>query len=190
MSHSSTWHAFIERVAYEGPLRIALQPLDQPCELAAHTHELNERVLECATPAGDRPPTGGAEDGGPPWQELARLEARLDLLTELLNRALLQMAPAPDPAPARLNALGLAAPSLPRLDAGTPVLAHIHFDACSALPLVLPGRYEPRQEGGFVAFGRLEPGTRESLDRFVFRHHRQHVARTRQRVRDHLPDAE
>lgn len=181
MSASPAYHAFVEHIAYEGQLRLRVQRLPEDDADTVHRQSLNTSVLACIASLEDHQDVKTPdEDTSAAARQLARLEARLDVLTELVTRALAPDAHLPQPVAARLNALGLASAAVPSLECGTRVRAQVHFDACRALPLQLDGRVETAPDGVFVAFDALHGAARETLERLVFRHHRRRVARARQ----------
>ena len=81
-----------------------------------------------------------ADDDNPVLQELARLDAKLNALVDIVNRLL----PPADSLPPRqrlqFNALGALCCRRELLPAGEPVLLRLHFDACPSLPLELPAQ--------------------------------------------------
>jgi hypothetical protein len=113
-------------------------------------------------------------------QELQRIDSKLNVLMEVVNRLLIPLAQLPDRTEVRFNALGVVLPEslLPDSDR---VLVRLHFEACRALPLELPGRVDRRCDDGqvFVAFTDSSELVVEGLERIVFRHHRRKVAESR-----------
>lgn len=178
--HDDAWQSFSDRVAYEGPLRVAVHRREHAAGIDDHAREVNARILECVSPLRERHGVAGAEDNSPLAQELARMDARLDVLMELIGRAVLPDARLPASVPTRFNAIGLSGDAVPDLPAGDPVRVDIHMDACRALPLVLVGDVRAAPVGHFVVFRDIDPTTRDAIERMVFQHHRQRVARARQ----------
>jgi hypothetical protein len=66
------------------------------------------------------------------------------------------------------------------------VLVRVHFDACTGLPLELPGvaTASPDGTGGFVAFDELAEGIRNGIEHLVFRQHRRQLAEARRESRN------
>ncbi len=176
-SEPQPYDAFAERIAYEGALRLQVRPLDAVATGAANMHTLNASVLACVASLPDDVKL--PEEDSAAARQLARVNARLDVLTELLVRALEIDAQLPRPTPARLNTLGLSSDAVPDLPAGTRVRASIHFDACRAVALQLDGRIAAGDGRVFVAFTDLDTAARDALDSLVFRHHRRRVAEAR-----------
>ena len=159
---------------------MTIHPLDPSDTLDTHDRAINQRILECITSLQEQRPAKNNELDGAIVQEIARLDARLDILMELVGRILMPDADAPPAIPVRFNAYGLSSPSLPDLPAGTPVRTRIHFDHCRALPLQLDGELGEAGSHRFVAFTGIDESLRDGLERLVFRHHRRRVAKTRQ----------
>lgn len=173
------WQAFSQRVAYEDTLPLALGPRDGTPP--ALLEERNLHVLATLATLEERRVEAG-EDATPVLLELARLDSKLNVLMEIVGRLLMPDAALPPRAPVRLNASGVGIPASlldPARQAG---LLKLHFDACRALPLVLPVRFERLYDEGcaFLAFDGVGQGVGEGLERVVFRQHRRKVAEARQ----------
>lgn len=177
------WQSFADRIAYDGALRVACEPaaedLDGPA--LAHLNDLNGSVLAAIGALGERC-AETTEDEGNLGAELARLDAKLDVLMEIVNRTLFPDARLPSLRQVRLNAYGIRIDGLQLPEPRTRVRVRIHFDACRGLPLDLPGRgvAAPAAGPGFIAFEGLTEGVRSGIERLVFRHHRRLIAESRQ----------
>jgi hypothetical protein len=176
------WHEFSQRMTYEGALHIAVDPLDgMPDALAlAGYNERNLHVLRSLSSLDERRIDNGSEDDSPVMQELLRMDSKINVLMEIVNRLLIPVAQLPPRRSVRFNAMGVVVPQA-ALPPAEQVLVRLHFDACRALPLELPGRLSQRFDDGtaFIVF--VEPGEMvgDGLERFVFRHHRRKVAEGR-----------
>ncbi|QWT20573.1 PilZ domain-containing protein [Bacillus sp. NP157] len=176
-----TWKAFSERVAWDARFHATLEAGERlsPAALAS-INDRNASVLVAVAALMDRRIDTG-EDDNALGQEVARLDAKLNVLMEIVNRLLLPQSALPPRLAVRFNALGAALPWDVLPPVGQPVLLKIHFDACRALPLELPGIREsgPSDGKGFVAFEGLSESVRDELERLVFRQHRRQVAEAR-----------
>lgn len=176
------WLMFSERVRAEGAWRASCEPLARLPDDAALAQQAERNLSTLASIAAiEERPVDSADDDNPVMQELARLDAKLNALVDILNR---QLAPAGAlPARQRLqfNASGALLP--PGLaPAGDAAVLRMHFDACPSLPLELPGRLARRFDDGsaFLAFALAGDLLAGALERQVFRLHRRRVAETRQ----------
>lgn len=171
---------FEQQLAYAGELRLewrVLQTAPSNEELVrlrdANLTVLNlvAAVEEHRTDAGDEEAASGLD--------LLRLDAKLNLLLELMQRMAARDREPPARRPLRFNAHGVALPA----DAAAPALESlvavcIHLDACRAMPLELPARVIALPDPGWRLLAFIEPGPamEEALDRLVFRYHRRQVA--------------
>lgn len=118
-----------------------------------------------------------ADEEDPLALEIARMDAKLNALIQIINRMLVPDATTRDRVALRFNAVGavLGAASVPRSDY---VILRIRLDACPSLPLELPAQVAQRfaDENVFLPFLGVTEGLREGLERMVFRHHRRRVA--------------
>lgn len=175
------WQLFAEEMAYEGALPLLVEPLDalpDPVEGAGY-NERNLQLLRTLASLDERR-AAAAEEDTPLSQELERLEGKVNVLIEMVNRLLLPGERMPPRHPCRLNSSGLLVPAQ-AVPAAETLKVSIHFDACRALPLELPARAAGGNAHGQVLL--LFPGLSElvaqELQRFVFRHHRRKVAEAR-----------
>ncbi len=175
------WLAFSERVCVDDRLRVAVLPRDAASMPLARLAERNASTLASIAAIEERRADGADEDG-PVRQELARLDAKLNALVDIVNRLLLPADALPARVPVRFNAIGALVPAALLPAAGDAVCLRIHLDACPSLPLELPARVRRRLDDGlaFVAFEPLGEAVGEAIERFVFRHHRRKVAEARQ----------
>ncbi len=178
------FNMFRERVRCEARWPVDVQPLDgliSPQKIA-RLAEHNAHVLATAASLEDRR-AEASEDDGPVLQELARLDAKVNALVDMVNRLLVPADVLPRRRLVRLNALGAQVPDdvLSALPSDAPaLLLRLRLDACPSLPLELPAQRGPSIDGEtFVAFRDLGEPVSDAIERLVFRHHRRKVAESR-----------
>lgn len=179
------WNVFSERVAWDFRFHATCESAQRPDPAAlALINDRNASVLVAVSALMDKR-SESTEDDSPMTQEVARLDAKLNVLMEIVNRLLLPQAGLPPRIPVRFNGAGAALPSATLPAVGEPVLLKLHFDACRALPLELPGVRVagPDEAHGFIAFEGLSEAVREGIERLVFRQHRRQVAEARASAR-------
>lgn len=179
---ASSWSEFEQRLACEDSWHADAQALAWPVAeaLTARLAERNAAALATVAALEERRADPG-DDDSPVMQELARLDAKLNALIDMLNRVALSAEPVPPRQPLRFNAIGALLPAA-LVPPGDALLLRVYFDACPSMPLELACRVERRFDDGraFVAFHAPGDGVAASLERFVFRHHRRKVAGARQ----------
>ena len=184
-SSDESWSSFDGRVGMEGEMRVvALAP---DVEL---TRELRDQLVErnlaalAAVAALEERRSDTAEEDSALHQEIARLDAKLNVLADLVNRLLAPASGLPARQPVRFNAMGAVVPAelLPAgLPDGSPMLLRLHLDACPSLPLELPAHCVRRLDDArlFLAFDPMPEAASDAIERLVFRHHRRKVAEAR-----------
>lgn len=182
---------FEGHIAYEGVLPLAWTPLPQPPTDAAlaRCFETDLTVLGVVAARDERHRTEAAEDGAPS-PELVGIDAKLNLLLELVGTLLAREHTLPPLRALRLNAHGVAWGDDAPPPAGAHGIVALHLDACPAVPLRLPGRVAPRAPGDtrcVVLFRELPAPLQEALERLVFRDHRRRIAEVRQAARGDAP---
>lgn len=182
---------FEEHIAYEGVLPLAWTPLPQPPADAAlaRCFETALTVLGVVAARDERHRAEGTEDGAPS-PELAWMDAKLNLLLELVGTLLAREQALPPVRALRLNAHGVAWADDAPPPVGARGIVALHLDACPAVPLRLPGRVAPRGPGDsrcVVLFHDLPAPLQEALERLVFRDHRRRIAEARQAARGDAP---
>lgn len=175
------WLAFSERVCVDDQLRLALLPRGDGASSLAQLGERNLSTLASIAAIEERR-ADSADDDSPVLQELARLDAKLNALVDIVNRLLVPTSALPARAHVRFNAIGALVPAALLPAEGDAVCMRIHLDACPSLPLELPARVRRRLDDGlaFLAFEPLGDAAADAIERFVFRHHRRKVAEARQ----------
>ncbi|UGB38778.1 PilZ domain-containing protein [Frateuria soli] len=178
---ASAWDEFEQRLACEDQWHADSQPLAWPLPegFAQRLAERNTAALASVAALEERR-AENVDDDNPVMQELARLDAKLNALIDLINRVAMPVDTLPRRQPLRFNAIGAVLPAA-LVPAGDAMLLRLHFDACPGVPLELPAHVERRLDDGstFVTFQALGEGVAASLERFVFRHHRRKVAGAR-----------
>jgi hypothetical protein len=164
-----SWHADTQALAWPVPEALSLRLAERNTAALATVAALEERRADTA------------DDDNPVMQELARLDAKLNALIDMVNRIASPADALPARQPLRFNALGALLPAA-LVPPGEALLLRLHFDACPGAPLELAARIERRFADGraFVAFHAPGESVAASLERFVFRHHRRKVAGARQ----------
>lgn len=179
------WKAFSDRVAWETRFHAVCEPRDKPDpgELAL-INDRNASVLVAVSALMERR-SDTAEDDNALGQEIVRLDAKLNVLMEIVNRLLLPQAHLPPRIAVRFNAMGAVLPWDGLPPSGQSVMLRLHFDACRALPLELPGVRMPGPSDGrgFIGFEGLTEPVRDGIERLVFRQHRRQVAEARAQAR-------
>lgn len=177
--------AFLEQLAFEGDLRIEWRVLAAApgAEAMIRMRDVNLTVLNLVAAVeehrGGESRAEGSEEDAVGNAELARLDAKVNLLLELVQRLVAGDRKPPARRPARLNSLGVALDLTTdlQLDDGALLEVDVHLDASRAMPLELPARAHRLADGRTLfAFIDLGPALSEALDRLVFRYHRRQVA--------------
>lgn len=171
---------FEEQLAFAGELRLEWHAIASPpaAEELMRLRDANLTVLNLVS-AVEEHRTEASDEEASSGLDLLRLDAKLNLLLELMQRMAARDREPPARRSVRLNAHGVALPA----DAAAPavggtVVACIHLDACRAMPLELVARVMALSDPGWVLLAFIEqgPAMEEALDRLVFRYHRRQVA--------------
>lgn len=175
-----SWQAFSQRVTYVDRLPLALEPRAGDASAAERLEERNVHVLNTLATLEERR-IDAAEDGGAVIQELARLDSKLNVLMDIVGRLLTPDGSLPPREPVRLNALGAEIPAALLPGHAGPCILRVHFDACRALPLMLPvlSRHPCAPARQFVVFDEQGQAVKDGLEKLVFRQHRRKVAEAR-----------
>jgi hypothetical protein len=180
MQIDEKWQTFLDRMAYEGTLHVAVDALDAAPDAIARYNERNLHVLRTLASLDERRVENTNDDDNPLMLELQRMDSKINVLLDIVDRLLMPTALLPARHPVRFNVVGVTVPEslLPTSDA---LLVRLHFDTCRALPLELPARLVRTLGDGhaFVCFYDLNELVEDGLERFVFCHHRRKVAEAR-----------
>lgn len=176
---------FAQQLAYEGELRIEWQPLVAlpTGEALMRLRDANLTVLNLVSAVEEHHADGADDEGG---GELVRLDAKVNLLLELVQRLVARDQRPPAGLRVRFNAHGVSVAQSDRLLSEQWVTVFIHLDACRAMPLELPAQVValPDQAQVLLAFQDIGPAIEEALDRLVFRYHRRQIAIDRRNSRE------
>lgn len=173
------WQAFSERVSYLGQPHLEVDAFEPAAEDIARLNERNLHVLRSLASLDERR-AENADDDSPLMQELQRMDSKITVLLDIVDRLLMPAALLPRRHPVSFNAVGLVLPQSV-LPAGEQLLVRLHFEVCRALPLELPAQrgHLVNAENAFVYFYALSDMVEDGLERFVFCHHRRKVAEAR-----------
>lgn len=180
--NADVWNAFEQLLSCEASWYADSTPLAWPVgdALVQRLAERNAATLATIAALEERR-TDPADDDSPMLQELARLDAKITALVDIVNRLVLPDGELPARQYVRFNALGAVIP-VALIPPGEALLLRLRFDVCRSVPLELPARVLRQLDGGavFVGFESLGDGVAASLERLVFRQHRRRVAVERQ----------
>lgn len=181
MQSDQPWQQFSERMAYEGSLHLAVEACAPAPDDIARYNERNLHVLRTLLSLDDRRADSAADEDDPVLQELQRMDSKINVLLDIVDRLLLPVSLLPARHSVRFNAVGMTLPPGLLPPNAENLLLRLHFDACRALPLELPARAgrgsDPQNT--FVYFCELSELVEDGLERFVFCHHRRKVAEAR-----------
>lgn len=179
MQADERWQEFSQRMTYEGNPHLGVDGFEPVPETLGSHNERSIHVLRALASLDERRVEGN-DDDSPLIQELQRMDSKINVLLDIVDRLLVPASVLPPRYPVRFNAVGVVVPAhvLPRADT---LLVRLHFDACRALPLELPARLGLTLNDGtaFVYFCELSELVEDGLERFVFCHHRRKVAEAR-----------
>lgn len=178
---------FDRQLAFEGELRVEWAAPDSQNgdEDLSRLRDANLTVLNLVA-AVEEHRAEVFDDDAPSGAELGRLDAKINLLLELVQLLVVRDREPPPRREVRLNAHGIALAADDLYAApGARIRVRIHLDACRAMPLEFPARAIALGERGRVLLAFEEPGAaiEEAMDRLVFRYHRRKVAIERRAVR-------
>lgn len=180
MQADERWQAFSDRVTYQGHPHVAAELFHPTTDDIARLNERNLHVLRSVASLDERRSDNAGDDDSPLMQELQRMDSKINVLLEVIDRLLVPATVLPARQPVSLNAVGMTLPAklLPQAD---DLLIRLHFDACRALPLELPARLGRalNDDQAFVYFCDVSELVEDGLERFVFCHHRRKVAEAR-----------
>lgn len=185
-----TLQKFNENLRYESTLALAWEAVAHSYHGHSWFSRLNETNLSILTMVAtgtEIRPDPSLEQNNPVWRELVRLDAKLNLLLDFVDRLLSHQQELPVPIRVRFNALGISWASA-RI---TPIIGQegivsLFLDPFRTQPLLLPGKVveSAKEEANSiwttVVFDGLSEQVAELLERLVFRQHRRQIAESRQ----------
>lgn len=174
------WQAFSERVTYQGQPHVGVEAFEPEPEALARLNDRNLHVLRSLASLDERRGDSASDDDSPLMQELQRMDSKINVLLDIVDRLLLPVTLLPPRLAISFNAVGLIVPEH-ALQADRHMLVRLHFDACRALPLELPAQRGKAvgNDNVFLYFHELSEVVEDGLERFVFCHHRRKVAEAR-----------
>src|SRR5215469_10528650 len=104
------WQAFSERVTYEGHVHLAIEPFEPTPEDIARLNERNLNVLRSLASLDERKADNPKDDDDPLMQELQRMDSKLNVLLDIVDRLLLPATLLPPRQAVSFNAVGLVVP--------------------------------------------------------------------------------
>lgn len=171
-------------LAWEDSLPVAFRPLPAPPE-PAHQAVLNERnlrVLQVCSTIEEQGAVDKGDDAGMQSADILRIEAKLNLLLDLMGQLLAAQNPRPPATLLRFNALGAQwHPDTP-LQPGQLGLLEIWLRDSLPQPLTLVARVTTIAADGSITASFAPPGDAiaDLIEKLAFRRHRRQVAGSRQ----------
>ncbi len=181
---------FTEHLTFEGRLGVAWSP-HQPESLdwLARINADNLNILNVV--ASTQEHRSDVSDDSPLPQELIRLEAKLNLILDLVSGMVEPNSANLPLVPVRFNAFGITWQSKRESDIGTSGVITVYLETFRAKPLVLPGYLvdltTTDENAGWTTaiFQGLSESVQEVMERLVFRYHRRKIAESRQAIKMH-----
>lgn len=171
-------------LAYQDVLPVAWRRLAQPLDDVAVTvvTDRNVKTLQVALAIEEQGMVDKTDEKSPHAADLARLEAKVNLMVDLLGQLLAASQRRPTPAEIRFNALGAEWRTSAPPQVGEQGLLDIYLRECLAQPVTLTGRVMRVTPEGQVRVNFTPPGeaTADLLEKLAFRRHRRQVAGARQ----------
>jgi len=113
----ATWQAFSERVTYQGQPHVSVEAFDPTPEDIARFNERNLHVLRSLASLDERRSENASDEDSPLMLELQRMDSKINVLLDIVDRLLLPVTLLPPRQPVSFNAVGLIVPaSLPPAD--------------------------------------------------------------------------
>ncbi|GLQ48886.1 PilZ domain-containing protein [Dyella flava] len=180
MHTDEKWQQFNERMAFEGGMHVAVDAFDAAPDAIARYNERNLHILRTLASLDERRSENGMDVDDPIMLELQRMDSKINVLLDIVDRLLVPVSMLPARHPVRFNAAGIVLPES-LLVSDQSLLVRLHVDTCRALPLELPSRLGRKLNDGhaFVYFCDVNELVEDGLERFVFCHHRRKVAEAR-----------
>jgi hypothetical protein len=178
-----------EGIVYEDTLPLTWEVLEgmPAAEQLIHWSRENERVLHLVAALDEHRPSEFSDEHASS-NELARLDAKLNLLLELVSDLVALQTGTPAPRPVKVNSQGLVCEvrdASPLPQTGSSVLVSLYLQHDLARPLRLPGKLEHVEtldDGGArlqLRFYDLGESVVDAFEKLIFRHHRRLIAARR-----------
>jgi hypothetical protein len=180
MTIDEIWNQFCERMTYQGQPHVVAEAREFMSEDIARLNERNLHVLRTLASLDEKKPENKGEMDDPLVQELQRMDSKINVLLDIVDRLLMPETLLPARQSVRFNAVGIVVRETV-IPASETLCIRMHFDACRALPLELLARFGRSTNDGnaFVYFCEVSELVEDGLERFVFCHHRRRVAEAR-----------
>jgi hypothetical protein len=172
---------FIDGLIFEGDLPFARRLLPGKPGRADldRLNDVNEPLLRALSFLMDSHPVVHGEDRMEHSQEFARLEAKLDLLLDMVGRALSRQGDVPPTVRLRLSSAGVAwsEADAPAPGSWVQVALYLHPRYLQSLEIVgqVLLQAETARGEAVVAFHGVYEPVQDLIDKFIFRHHRRIV---------------
>jgi hypothetical protein len=175
-----------DSLVYTATLPVSWEPRDEACPDSeyARISEHNEHVLRCANLLGEQL-VERHEDETEADTALMRLEAKVNLLLELVSKLEQRISQIPEASQVRLASAGMEWTSrLSPPPAGSSIWINLYIDNRIPDAMQIPARVLTLGEGrhGTIVGARFEQlgeVAQELLEKMIFRHHRRQIAKSR-----------
>lgn len=173
-------------LAYEDMLPLSWEVMDEGSQAInlARVAEQNEHVLHCINLLSDQI-TEKVDDESETESALLRLEAKVNLILEMLSKLAGDRDDIPQPVQVRVAATGIEWICMEQQPAeGDRIWIQLHIDNRVPEAVCLPAQVEAvaAASSGAVVFARFEDigsGVQDQLEKLIFRHHRRMVAQSK-----------
>jgi hypothetical protein len=173
-----------DELAWEESLPVAFRPLaaaPEPSRLAL-LHERNLRVLQVCSAIEEQGAIENPDEAGLQSADILRIEAKLNLLLDLMGQLLAAQNPRPPAVLLRFNALGARWRSAAPPQKGAQGLLEIWLRDSLPQPLTLVTHITTVAADGSITASFAPPGDAiaDLIEKLAFRRHRRQVAGSRQ----------
>jgi hypothetical protein len=171
-----------EGLAYSDNISIAWRPVEHALDKThlARVNASNEEFLRAVSVIGDGAAKEPPEVAGPVAHEIARLDAKLNILLDLVGTLVYHELDIPETSAVRVSAAGVAwRGKVP--EPGTQIFLELYIQRGLPKPLCCYGEVVSTAEDqaagrARVRFVGLTGAARSWLEKLIFRHHRREVA--------------